>query len=82
MRKVKETFTLGIDLTGFPGQLSIGAMVNGKKIKSHDDLSDDQIAAVVCALDSIRFDFQAEFHRRLSALPTEGWFAGGEGKGN
>lgn len=79
MRKVKETFTLGIDLTDYPEQISIRAMVNGKKAKSHDDLNNYHVAAVVCALDSLCFEFQEEFHRRLSALPTEGRFAGGEG---
>lgn len=72
---IKEAFTIGINLTGFPEQLSCGVIVCGKQVTDADKLTTDQLAAAVCALDRLRFDFQTKFNERMDVLPTEGWFA-------
>lgn len=78
MKKIKQKFTFGINLSDYPKNLSIGAMVDDKQIMHPRELSEDQLATVIRALDTVRFDFQNEFYRRMSSLPSQGWFNGGE----
>lgn len=78
MRTIKEEYRIGIDLSNFPEQLGCGVFVNKKRVEAVNKLTTDQLAAAVCALDSLRFEVQKEFHKRIGCLPTEGWFAGGE----
>lgn len=75
MKEIKEEFTIGINLTGFPKLLGCGVMVDGEHITSREQLTDEQLAAASLALDSLRFDMQVEFHKRVNGLPSYGMFA-------
>lgn len=73
----KEDFIISVNLTDFPDAIGAGMASGGKTMRRPEDLTTEQLAAVVCAFDILRFEFQTEFHRRMGVLPTAGFFAYG-----